>query len=121
MGQLPALLHVATCHRHPGCAGATQAAEKLTTCACAFHRHAAKANRELKSEQTDNGSQPLEHDCDSCSICQSLYGPCGVTWTLEVPVEVGDLVLWSPIQIQQHLGVDSLFVAQPRGPPASTI
>lgn len=116
MGQLPALLHVVTCHKY-GCTHSKRASTGSTACcSCSFHRRAAKA--EVQSEQSEKrDSQSNNHDSDSCSICQSLYGPCGVAATISISIEVGDLVQWSPTYYQHHHGADALTIAQPRGPP----
>lgn len=111
LGHAPAWLHVYHCGGEI-CGGQVAATE--TGCADGCQHHADAAPPDATEE---DGHSHDDHDEDTCSICQSLSAPCGVTWTLD-DGDAEQLPTLPAIQLTRDILVGEFeFVAAPRGPP----
>lgn len=128
LGQIPAILHVSICdsavHRVDSAESGRDRAAKSLVCShakCGFHRHGADRStlkeQEGHSKSNRGADIPTEHDSDSCAVCQSLFSPVGVTWTLEVVLELAECVELNSVFVERLEPSSTLLIAQPRGPP----
>jgi len=121
-GQLPALLHVATCHGHAQSAHVESEQVSAGSCSHACHHHSTDLTAESAGESSTvadfQESQPLpDHDSDHCAVCHSLANPVGFAWSMELPIT--QECLFEPASIcADRLPVEASFtIPQPRGPP----
>ena len=125
-GQLPALLHVATCDGHRHCELVGSEEEPSDACTHACQSHPADDDEANPSGQTEishmyygeeSPAVPL-HDSDHCVVCHSLANPVGIVWDFELPLVHESLSELASVCVD-CLPVDpSVAIPQPRGPPA---
>lgn len=112
MGQVPALLHVATCEQS---CQVTEPADVECAHGC---KHSVPSH---ESESTDDSAPAGDHDSDSCVVCQSL------ALAGDVPrlIDLGDIsqlcVDQTPLMQSAEVTSATQSIADPRGPPARTI
>jgi len=124
-GQLPALLHVASCdgHSHSQQVGL----EKDSSEACSHGCHHLPTDihqsdsmvRGEKSRGAQNEKSPAVplHDSEHCGICHSLANPVGLVWNFELPL-VQECLCELAISRADRFPVEaSITIPQPRGPP----
>lgn len=125
LGQLPALLHVASCHGHAQ--GLPSVAESTSSNACAHgcHNHAtdqypaeALALGDTSQSNHDHESPGVPpHDSDHCATCHSLANPVGFGWKFELPHVQNYLCELISICADRLPVEASITIPQPRGPP----
>ncbi|MBM3965029.1 MAG: DUF2946 domain-containing protein [Planctomycetes bacterium] len=120
-GQLPALLHVATCHGHAHCHRVVAEQESPDVCSHGFHHYTSESKGRSSSDRVvrneESPAVPL-HDSEHCAVCHSLANPVGLIWNFELPLVQECLVELASI-CADRLPVEASFtMAQPRGPPA---
>lgn len=108
-GQIPAWIHVAECH-----GVSSPEANVVSPCSHGCQHH---QSSEPESTDTKDSGDPIEHDSDSCTICQSL------ALTPDQPPELEFEALAQPLienasvlSCEVHC-FESLSIPQPRGPP----
>ena len=106
-GQLPALLHVASCDGHAHCQK-VHSSSGLQVCSHGCNHH------ELENEESP--SVPL-HDSEDCVICHSLANPVGLVGNFEFPLVQEYLFELASNCADRLLVEASIAIAQPRGPP----
>lgn len=106
-GQLPALLHVASCHGHAHCQKVDRSKSASKVCShCCNH------------DEVDEEAPPVPlHDSEDCVICHSLADPVGLAWNFEFPL-VQECLFELASYCADRSPVDAcIAIAQPRGPP----
>lgn len=128
LGNVPALLHVATCHGHGHRQQTDVDLAESSVCHHGCHHHkSSKASVENtvstdKSQHDDrlqNEEAPSvpSHDSDHCSICHSLANLVGVAWELGLSQQPESLAESVSIYSDCLLVEASSAIPQPRGPP----
>ena len=119
-GQLPALLHVASCHGHAH--GQRLGVDKDSSEVCSHGCHGHPSDnlvRAGKSPGSQNEESPAapQHDSEHCAICHSVANPVGFVWNFEMSLVQECLCELATIRAD-HLPVEaSITIPQPRGPP----
>lgn len=124
-GQLPALLHVVSCHGHAHGLFEDAKLESLGACAhgCQHQlndkHHVARlvqAEKRQGAQIEESPEAPL-HDADHCAFCHSLANPVGVAWSFELP-HVQECLCERAWICADHAPVKACSaIPQPRGPP----
>ncbi len=119
-GQLPALLHLASCHGHAHCqkVDAKKTSSEVCSHGC-HHCESVNSVRGPKDHVVQNGESPSVplHDPEHCAICQSLANPVGLVWNFELPLVQECLCELASICANRLPVEASITIAQPRGPP----
>ena len=124
-GQLPALLHVASCHGHAHCQRVGVEKDSTEVCSHGCHHqpdiHQTDSSvggekRHVVSNE-ESPAAPL-HDSEHCAICHSLAKPVGLVWNFELPLVQECLSQLAPICVDRLLVEASIAIPQPRGPPS---
>jgi len=123
-GQLPAWLHVASCHGHAHCVRV--AAEKDSADVCSHGCHHLSTNREADNSRRGEATRVVRsreapavpsHDSEHCVTCHSLASPVGLVWNLELPLVQESLYELAAICVDRLAVEPSFTIPQPRGPP----
>ena len=120
IGQLPALLHVASCHGHAHCQRMEAERESSEVCSHGCHHHASEnSERGPKDHVVQNEESPAVplHDSEHCAICHSLANPVGLVWNFELPLVQECLFELSSLCADRLPVEASITIPQPRGPP----
>jgi len=119
-GQLPALLHVASCHGHAHCQRVGVEKDSSQVCSQGCHQHQNDILvRGEKSHAVQNEESPAVplHDSEHCAICHSLANPVGLAWNFEMSL-VQECLCELAIIRADRLPVEAcVTIPQPRGPP----
>ena len=120
IGQLPALLHVATCHGHAQCHSVETEQDSSVGCSHGCHHHASENSDRGPSEHVGQNEEspavPL-HDSKHCAICHSLANPAGFVWNFELPLMQECLHELASLCADRLPVEASVTIPQPRGPP----
>lgn len=105
------MLHVADCCRVDYKIDSSSAQQSIA-CNSDCCEHSAETP---KSDEQDEGNG--DHDSESCSICQSLVTPAGVSWGLELPHAVAQICEEAASTYVQVARAKLLSSIYSRGPP----
>ncbi len=120
LGQLPALLHVASCGGHAHCQRLGADESSSVVCSHGCHQHAIDISVETeKTEGAQNEEVPAAplHDSEHCAICHSLANPVGLAWNFEMSLVQECLCELAIIRADRLPVEASVTIPQPRGPP----
>jgi len=119
-GQLPALLHVASCHGHAHCQRVGVEKDSSQVCSQGCHQHlsfnSVEGDESCVVQDEESPVVPL-HDSEHCAICHSLANPVGLAWNFEMSL-VQECLCELAIIRADRLPVEAcVTIPQPRGPP----
>lgn len=118
-GQLPALLHLASCHGHASCLQVTVKQGTSSSCSHGCRHGTNDLVPSATGHVVQNEESPAVplHDSEQCAICHSLANPVGLVLNFELAL------LHEGLCELPSLGADclpieaSMAIPQPRGPP----
>lgn len=130
-GQMPALLHMVSCHGHAHTLGVAQKHQSTLVCShgCNDACHGVGKSVQCLGDSQHSDSQHSDsrhrhapvpkHDSDHCAVCQSLANPVGVVWNFELPLVQECLYELASISADRLWAKASFSIPQPRGPPVA--
>ncbi len=128
LGNLPAVLHVVSCHGHGHDSVQSEVSPVSTSLGHSCHHHSTAKGHAFDESSESHGhdgdrhshgspSAPV-HDSDHCKICHSLANLVGVIWNVELSL-LPECFSESVSVCADHFSVNaSAAIPQPRGPPA---